>query len=625
MKHGLIAVVALLGLVSLASADYLMIKVDLNQVSQKLELPGLTPPTGGTGGEGPGEGGLPGTGGGGGFGLGGRGGEGPGPGEGIGPGAGTTAQVTLAPLWVYACLELKVSPKFHPPGHPWSFVGEVETKWGKRTFVPNQLVAIYSKDVPLASKFQKRKADANRQGKGKDPDRFLELASWALSHGLMKQFHATMEDLKKLNPKHAAVTAYLKTKADIAKKPAEDDPAAALLIKDLQISNYKTTFSDQGHYRLLTNVDPALPQNQPLLKRYKDRLEETYETFFYWFALNDGGKTLPVPSKRLLAVLDADPKKFLDKHGLWGNLPMYGDGFTPRRENAIFLSARRTDEAYTTLEKNNDTHMKSLNISMPELLDGTVWKRGDVMDPMPVVLLQNLVLIQKAMEEEGERTTVSHEGSRQLLAATGLLPRNVETPEWIQSGMASFFDTPYRAFYTSMAAPSWTHLVAFKYFQKVKKLDARKPGEALFNLVSDRMFRKARQSSATADLEKEDNSKLDQAAKEDWEIARASAWAFTYFLARNNKLHHLKRYFEEVSSLPRDLEFDDQALASCFARAFELADAASPGQFDARKLENLAAEWFSYIDTVNLELVDAENEGLKSREPPPPPKVPAMP
>ena len=623
MKRSLLAVVVMLASVGMVTADYIMIKIDLNQVSQKLEIPGLTAPGGGVpgGGEG-GPGGAPGGGigsgpggfGQGGLGLGGQGGmPGPGPGEG-GTGTGT-GSVQLKPLWAYACLELKSKPK--PLSGQWAFVGVIETKYGKQTYLPGPLVVFMSQDDSLSVKFAKRRADVAKRGK--EPDRLIELATWALGHGLTKQFHDTMEEFTKLHPKHAVVAAYAKTKADIAKKLTEDDPAVRNLISDLHNAQYKSLFSDQGHYHLLTSL--TLPQNEGQNKRYLAKLEETFETFFYWFALNQGGKTLPIPQRRLVAVVDQDPKKFLDKHSLWGNVPKLADGFTPRRENVIFLSSRRTDEVYSTLEKNNLAHMAKLTMNMGELLDGSVWKRPDALNnALPVMILQNLVLIQKAMEDEGERTTISHEGTRQLLAATGLLPRNVEAPEWIQAGIASFFDTSYRAFYTSSAMPSWTHLVAFKHYQKKKKIDPKKQGEVLFNVITDRQFRQARQSSAVAELNKEDNSKLVAQANEDWEIARASAWAFCYYLAKNNKLDQVKRYFEEVSALPRDLEFDDRALAACFARAFDITDPNSPTLLNADRLSSMASEWFSYVDGVALEIVLAEHEGLQAREPPPPPK-----
>jgi hypothetical protein len=307
---------------------------------------------------------------------------------------------------------------------------------------------------------------------------------------------------------------------------------------------------------------------------------------------------------------------------------MAGDGFTPRRENIVFLSLRRLDEAYTLLEKNNRTNMQNLQVSMEELLEGRVWNGKSMAattKPSEVIVLQTMVLVQKAMEDEGERTTVGHEGTRQLLSATGFLPGNVEIPEWIQAGLGSFFNTPHYAFYTSNCMPSWSHLVDFKFHSKTKKIDRSKGGDILFHVVSDRYFRQARRTQSLADQEKEDNSLLAEQAKEEFEIARATSWAFVYFLAHTNRLSHLRKYFEEVGRLPRDLELDERAMASCFARAFEIQDANDPFRIDARKLEVLAAEWFRVLDTISLPITQVETELLRSREPPPPPKNPQGP
>ena len=97
--------------------------------------------------------------------------------------------------------------------------------------------------------------------------------------------------------------------------------------------------------------------------------------------------------------------------------------------------------------------------------------------------------MQKAMDEESIRATISHEGVRQLTAAAGLLPRTVAAPEWVQFGMASFFETPHRALWSGTGALSWLHLHKFKTLAKDKKTGRAE--DVLLGVITDDYFRKA--------------------------------------------------------------------------------------------------------------------------------------
>src|SRR5207302_5690237 len=101
----------------------------------------------------------------------------------------------------------------------------------------------------------------------------------------------------------------------------------------------------------------------------------------------------------------------------------------------------------------------------------------------------------------------------------------------------------------------------FKDWEKKKTLDT--PSEtALKKVVTDEYFREAR--------------KINQDAA--WTKARTMTWALTYFLAEGGHLDQLMAYYQELGNLPRDMEFDDEILMGCFARAFKLGDQANPSQ-----------------------------------------------
>src|SRR5438132_799386 len=76
-------------------------------------------------------------------------------------------------------------------------------------------------------------------------------------------------------------------------------------------------------------------------------------------------------------------------------------------------------------------------VTINDLVSGKIWDRpGAKQNPANIAILQTLALVQKILEEESERTTITHEGTRQLLAASGVLPRSVQAPDWVQYGLA---------------------------------------------------------------------------------------------------------------------------------------------------------------------------------------------
>jgi hypothetical protein len=123
----------------------------------------------------------------------------------------------------------------------------------------------------------------------------------------------------------------------------------------------------------------------------------------------------------------------------------------------------------------------------------------------------------------------------------------------------------------------------------------------LKNVVTDGFFRKTDGGKDKAALQK----------------ARAMSWALTYYLAHdgglgNQKLDGLRRYFNELSRLPRDLEFDDKVLLNCFARAFGLVDTSN--QVDKAKFTRFAVNWNKYMQGITLEVDDGLKELKKVLE-----------
>ena len=220
---------------------------------------------------------------------------------------------------------------------------------------------------------------------------------------------------------------------------------------------------------------------------------------------------------------------------------------------------------------------------------------GDVDDKPTrgkLVSAQVMALLLKATENAAERTGISHDGTRQLIYASGLLPRNVAAPEWVQYGLASFFETPLGAPWPSIGGPSVAHLPNFRDYIKLNRFEKSR-GDTLRKVVTDAYFREAMKDNDEASERK----------------PRAAAWALTYFLMQT-KPEGMLRYLKELSKQPRDVELDETTLLNCFARAFDAVD--SNKNADPQKLERLAGQWFDFIKGTTFGDLEDEIQAIRA-------------
>ena len=313
--------------------------------------------------------------------------------------------------------------------------------------------------------------------------------------------------------------------------------------------------------------------------------------------------------------------------------PLVVNGFHARRDNLILLPSMRIDPLFQKFSSENSQEWgdKRVKMNAEQLIDPTPEQvaklRMSDAKTLKIVYFDQRGCFYLAahqarvpwparhMEEESEWTNVTHECARQLCVATNLVPRNVAAPEWIQFGLASFFETPPPAFYRCMALPNWTELIHFKFLFKneIANVEASKEKlkDVLLNVVKDGYFRKAVQTAQRfADVESEkvvlasarSVEELENQNRKDTRLARSTAWALTYYLAKN-KLKLLLRYSDELNRLPRDMEFDDATLVNCFTKALES---------ESLTVDDLAQRWFRYMNTVNLERFSPFQELMES-------------
>jgi hypothetical protein len=404
-----------------------------------------------------------------------------------------------------------------------------------------------------------------------------------LQLGLVEEFPKVMAKLKEIDPNHPAIVAFTKVQAALDKPLQADDSAAGW--RNKLLNGYKVTpEGEHDHYVILHNSATA---SDEVMQRHLKTLEKSFRGYYYWFALR--GIELPVPKHRQLAVVTSNEKDFEHFHKILTAGPVVVDGFFARRENVSVMASERQDDSYDRLKKAWALYGEK-GYRATDLLKG-VGKAGRPLQAPPeeVAVAEMMALLMKAMEREAELATISHDASRQMVFSSGLLPRNVAAPEWCLFGMGSFFETPLQSPWAGIGAPSTYYLPRWREL-KGKGLE-KTAADTLRMVVTDTYFRNLPPKG-------EPDSPVRQVHDAALRKARTTAWALTYFLARE-KLDGLQRYFKELGKMPRDIELDEEVLMGCFARAFNLLD--NNNKIEKAKLSSLANQWYSYVDNVHFD------------------------
>jgi hypothetical protein len=501
-------------------------------------------------------------------------------------GSGAVEDDTLS-ISMYALIEVKDARKMR------SGRLQIDHKWGSTVLytLPGALEVTPVKLPTVKERYETQLKERIRGGKPTEKQ-LEDLAEWALAHGLLNEFTDLMHQLGDLNAANKAAVAFKQVETAISKPITKGESTE---IRKMLGARFKMK-PPSRHYVLYYDAKEERPDIDARLRR----LEENYKAFFYWFALK--GIALRPPDKRLVAVLIDEPGAFKDWRRRFDTGPLVADGFYARRENVAFFSAQRLDEAYDAMNKATK-EMWRQGWDAEKLLSSNKQDAKSSHPPKAtneqIAYAQTIALLLKALQEESEVASVTHEGTRQLLAAAGLkpgtvlLPRGVAAPEWIQFGMGSFFETPEGAPWMGTGAPSWSYMVTFDVMKTNDKLDP--PDQALRKVITDEYFHESVNGRIHSALVK----------------ARTMSWSLTYYLARK-RLDGLVRYYEELENLPRDLDFDSEVLLGCFGRAFGLMQEANPRQIDESKLQDLAKDWYQTIKDTPLEIDEARKDAVKA-------------
>ncbi|MFO0825379.1 MAG: hypothetical protein U0792_20045 [Gemmataceae bacterium] len=174
-------------------------------------------------------------------------------------------------------------------------------------------------------------------------------------------------------------------------------------------------------------------------------LEENFQAFFLWHATR--GIELKIPEVPLIAVLARQGRDVIPLARALDAPPrLVADGFYSTEHDVLVLSPERLDSVgFTFTAQTRDMYRDG--ITRAELLAGRgpdIHKDGadGMRKPDDVARLQTIALIERLVDEQSARCAISHDGTLQLLYATGQIPRHVALPEWVWSGAVDFFTRP---------------------------------------------------------------------------------------------------------------------------------------------------------------------------------------
>ncbi|MFO0928204.1 MAG: hypothetical protein U0736_14395 [Gemmataceae bacterium] len=232
----------------------------------------------------------------------------------------------------------------------------------------------------------------------------LKLARWALEHGLVDEFTKLMDKVAETDKANPAVVAYLKVKAALDAPVAGEDVAAAW--KKRVVDGYRITQDDKHHYALLHTLSG---DNAAEVQGTLDRLEKSFRSFYYWWAVN--GVVLPLPKTRQVAILAEKADDFRRLHKVLASSPVLADSFFARREGLTWFSSKRNDQGYVALAKVSEPwwekgYDQKRVLSSPKMSDGIPRDILRGLQPHQIPEVANgprtVAVMLKAMEEEWE-------------------------------------------------------------------------------------------------------------------------------------------------------------------------------------------------------------------------------
>ncbi len=490
-------------------------------------------------------------------------------------------------------------------------------------------------------------------GKTKDPQKLYDLAGEALAAGMTPEAEAYCDELLALAKGKPTLPAEVKRFSEVYAavgpkiKAAAGQPGTAAdeWKERLNAQNVLT----RGHYTLI-----YWDAGGDEVARRLAELEENFRAVYLWHALE--GVALPVPERPLVAILPPSVKEAWVMFKAVDARRIAADGYFSAEHGVLVLAPERMDDvgqAFRQMVKN----VYRGTVTRADLLKGVGPKivgpprppagtepgaappsapgTAPATPPQPelsasdVARMMTLAAIDRYQEHQGETAAISREATRQLLAAVGTLPRHVDLPRWVDSGVSSLFqrprdpvftktdtDQPYMtvATTTGIGAANFAMLKYYRDLEASKDLNS-KHDVLLRNVLAGAYFDGARLGDdidrpanpvAATTLVPDPAAVKAKLALKLTQKAHATAWALTYYLAQT-KLKELYLFYAELDKLPRDLPTDERAVLLAFGKAFGLLTADGTGLDDVA-VKRFADAWTAYMSSVRSSSLDVAIE-----------------
>jgi hypothetical protein len=506
--------------------------------------------------------------------------------------------------------------------------GLVEHRWGKtHVFADEHEIKVVGKNLKSPKQQLAIKKEALGKAKDHGVDEYLDLARWCLEVGL----YDDCEDAIKVAQSKAAegkdkiiapqATAALEAYAKI--KPILTDDAPGDRKGNLWKDRLGYPHMERSkHYVLIHSSED---KDGDGVGRRLNQLERNFQSFYLWFALH--GKALPGPKERLISILVSQPGDFKRNRLAFDAHDLVSDGFYAKQENLAVFSATRIDKASKDFSLMVQSTYRNINVLEQDLLAGKYPANTDKVGgpkKSDVSRAQTLAMVDHALREEAEIASATHEGTLQLIAETGLLPRNASAPEWVRYGLAAMFEMPKApfpshstgivkaAFWPGVGAPHW----AWKryYDELVVSGDLPKSHtQLLVDTLIDLDFFIAHESARRIRKEAAAEMADEQSSIHRPRLARARtlSWGLTYFLMEKRLDGYLK-FLQTLSDLPRDTEVDDDTVMDQFCKCLDLGkEDFDPNKpiIELARLVGLAKAWTEFMKdkrslTVSWDLDD---------------------
>ena len=387
---------------------------------------------------------------------------------------------------------------------------------------------------------------------GKDANKRMEAAQWALRHGLLPQFHDAVDKTLEADPQHlrATLVKNLRTKLDVdlgesAKEEQE--------MRDL-IGRSDMEFKRSKHFLLMH--DTPNKKTRGKLTRSDERLqllETVYEAFLLRFYAY--GVELEIPKQRLKVVLFNDHKDYV----------LFAERLSPGLSSASgFWSGGNNTAIFYDHGTNAEFRMLAqLNKALQASKEDARRERGP--DAAKIVRLADTIQMLVEIErEDADIEVVSHETTHQMAGNTGLLPRHVLAPTWVHEGLATYFETPDGANWGGIGAVNSSRLEWYRM------LEPDREHSSIDFIVGDQIF--------------------DYAASHEGKVAGyGQAWALTHFLM-DSHFDKFMNFYRRLGEMPPDIHMSSELVNQLFNEEINV---------DRRILDQ---QWRAYMRTLKTDI-----------------------